>query len=178
MGHWLITAALVVFGVVAALGAALLKKLVTTELEARLGKLPELAFWIALRTYPQSERETRYAEWADDYQEILDATSTRPLTRLAKTLRFCTDLAMRRAARSIRASREAQKRRRAAATAAEYRAAVDKLLVGVRAADYDSGPSAAVTIRMEDGREVRVHMKEFGNKYYWSTSHLSGPPDE
>ncbi len=52
MGHWLITAALVVLGVVAALGAALLKKLVATELEARLGKLPELAFWIALSLDP------------------------------------------------------------------------------------------------------------------------------
>lgn len=105
MATWLIGA--VALLLVSILGGALLmavKKPFAEEIGYQIDRFPDrLLLFVALRFFPEDERERRYDQWAEDYQELSDTYENRTLVRIIKCTRFSLSLvvnsgAIRRAA--------------------------------------------------------------------------------
>jgi hypothetical protein len=77
-----------------------MRKPFADEITIQIDKIPERLFFVALRAFPMEERERRFDEWAEDYQELCDAYEKRALVRNVKCIRFSLSLVLR--ARFIR----------------------------------------------------------------------------
>ncbi len=87
-----------VFTIVTVVGGATLmaiRKPFAEEIGYQIDRLPERLFFIALRFFPEDERERRYNQWADDYQQLSDTYEKRALVRVYKCTRFSVSLATR-----------------------------------------------------------------------------------
>jgi hypothetical protein len=95
MATWLISTA--AFLVITVLGGAVLmalRKPFAEEIGHQIDRFPERLFFVALRFFPEDERERRYDQWAEDYQELSDAYENRTLVRIIRCTRFSLSLVM------------------------------------------------------------------------------------
>lgn len=93
MADYLIYIALAI--VVSIIGGAFLmalRKPFAEEIGYQIDRIPERVFFAALRFFPEDERERRYDQWAEDYQELSDAYEKRTLVRIWKCTGFSLNL--------------------------------------------------------------------------------------
>lgn len=96
MATWLISVGALL--AVSVLGGALLmavRKPFADEIGYQIDRFPERLFFIALRFFPEDERERRYDQWAEDYQELSDTYENRTLIRVFKCTQFSLSLLTR-----------------------------------------------------------------------------------
>lgn len=134
MATWLITTVglIIGFAIVTVVGGAILmaiKKPFAEEIGYQLDRLPERLFFTALKFFPEPERERRYNQWADDYQELSDTYEKRTLLRITACTRFSLSLI----AHSKLISRTAHERPRAATA---WQRSFDRFETFARITDY------------------------------------------
>ncbi|WP_020109753.1 hypothetical protein [Nocardia sp. 348MFTsu5.1] len=89
MAHWVTFVGLTILATI--IGGGILvavRKLIADEVTYQFEQFPERFFFLALAFFPADERERRFDEWAQDFQETLDAHPKRTLKRLWTTTRF------------------------------------------------------------------------------------------
>lgn len=69
-----------------------IRKPFADEIGHQIDRIPERVFFAALRFFPEDERERRFDQWAEDYQELSDAYEKRTLVRVWKCTGFSLNL--------------------------------------------------------------------------------------